>query len=204
MDIDRMVKLAGRIAVFIRILKIACVVLLALCAVSVAWNAAALLDEGIGYGGFQIGGFWLIEPMNYIDPIDIGLSVGRAAEFGIYVVFGLIVLFELDPIVATMREGRPFDASMGRSIRRLAFTLLSIWLVVVVGFYFLDYSLFQFAGGYDGYAPGGGLSGQATSFVNPPDFDLDPALFGAFLILLLLSHAFTYGIELQRLSDETV
>ncbi|MBQ8186935.1 MAG: DUF2975 domain-containing protein [Clostridia bacterium] len=111
--------------------------------------------------------------------------------------FTWAVLGILGKIFRPMSDGRPFDASVSGALRKLAWTVL-------------------------GFGIGGGILESVVRTLQFTAFDvtsllmsekitsctlvteMDTGFIGMFAVLLLLSHVFRYGEELQQLSDETL
>ncbi len=100
-------------------------------------------------------------------------------------------------ILAPMTEGNPFDPTVGKDIRRLAFACLAIGLIKNI---MSAAEVFCALNIYDLNAL---LQNSRIQSVTAA-FRCDLSYVAVFFVLLLMSHIFHYGAELQRLSDETL
>lgn len=102
----------------------------------------------------------------------------------------------LHKILLPMCEGRPFEGGVSDKLRRLGWVSLFAGIVIQVLTYvvtLLEMKLYDLTALF---APG-----VVTGYT--VEFELGGALIAP-VILLLLSHVFKYGEELQRQSDETL
>ncbi len=116
---------------------------------------------------------------------------------GVFVFLTWYALGIFRKILKPMTEGNPFSPSVSKEIRKLAFVSLIIGILQsVVSFIealnaihvFELSSLFQ--------------SSQIQSVTANFEFDVSWVI--VFFVLLLVSYIFSYGEELQKLSDETL
>ena len=102
----------------------------------------------------------------------------------------------LHRILVPMREGRPFDGRVSGTLRKLGWVTLFgglgvevlSWAASLLGLRLYDFS--------EIFAPGV-VTGYSV------DFQVGGALIAP-VVILLLSHVFQYGEQLQRQSDETL
>jgi hypothetical protein len=96
-----------------------------------------------------------------------------------------------------MKEGRPFDRSVGVNIRKIGYASLALGVVQNACLLFNTYAVMHvFRSG--ALHVGGALKSITVNY--SPDL----TCLGTFLVLLLVSHIFNYGAQLQQQSDETL
>ena len=120
------------------------------------------------------------------------ILLGAACAALIYYAFGIIL-----KILEPMTQGQPFAPSVGRHIKKLGYVCLALGAAQNVA-NILDcwnalhtYKLTELT-----------LGPQITSITATYTVDLTFVIL--FFVLLLLSHVFQYGAQLQQLSDETL
>ena len=100
-------------------------------------------------------------------------------------------------ILAPMTQGNPFHPTVGKEIRRLAFASLIIGVIQNIMSAVETLNMLR-------------VFDLNTLFQNSQiqsvtaNFRFDLGFLVVFFVLLLMSHIFTYGEELQKLSDETL
>lgn len=100
-------------------------------------------------------------------------------------------------ILQPMKEGRPFDRGIGENIRKIGYATLAFGIANNLLRFFDTFSVMQVFRDGDIH-----ISGALESITVGYSPDLSCLI--AFLVLLLISHIFNYGAELQRQSDETL
>lgn len=110
----------------------------------------------------------------------------------IYYALGLI-----QKILTPMAEGSPFYPSIGVYIRKLSFACLALGIMQnIMQFLEVLFAIYV----YDLYES---IWNTQVASVTA-NFTFDIGFIVVFFILLLLSYVFSYGEELQKLSDETL
>lgn len=173
-----------------------------------AWICAVVavlvwfLPESAFWGGtesFSIGPLTIeLVPDGMLAPIWIRVSAFESVLLVFIILFfGCRALQILEQILHPMTLGQPFDDSVAPNLKKLA------WLCLIGG----------------GIYEVGGLVYQALllsgrdlmHYFNDTvvksvtvEHELDIWFVAGFILLILLSHVFAYGQQLQQLSDETV
>jgi hypothetical protein len=112
-------------------------------------------------------------------------------------VFLLVCVRLTRKILCPMKEGRPFDLSVGVNIRKIGYASLALGVVQNACLLFNTYAVMHvFRSG--ALHVGGALKSITVNYT--PDL----TCLGTFLVLLLVSHIFNYGAQLQQQSDETL
>ena len=122
----------------------------------------------------------------------LSVLLGVAAAVILCRAFGLI-----RRILQPMTEGRPFDAGTAQNIRKLSYAALLLGLVQNIG------SLLTTAAAVRIYRLTELADLGAVRSVTA-NFHVELGFVIVFFVLLLISHVFRYGAELQQLSDETL
>lgn len=100
-------------------------------------------------------------------------------------------------ILQPMKEGLPFDESVGKNIRKMSYVFLIYGIVGNLGGLlqtFYDSRVFERL-----VAMNDGVIRSVTA-----NYQFDLSFLVVFLVLILISHIFNYGAKLQQLSDETL
>lgn len=100
-------------------------------------------------------------------------------------------------ILAPMTQGDPFHPTVGKEIRRLAFASLIIGVIQNIMSAVETLNMLRV------FDLNTLLQNSQIQSVTA-NFRYDLGFFVVFFVLLLMSHIFTYGEELQKLSDETL
>lgn len=100
-------------------------------------------------------------------------------------------------ILAPMTQGNPFHPTVGKEIRRLAFASLIIGVIQNIMGAVETLNMLRV------FDLNTLLQNSQIQSVTA-NFRYDLGFFVVFFVLLLMSHIFTYGEELQKLSDETL
>ena len=107
------------------------------------------------------------------------------------------IIFHLQNILKPMAEGRPFQAQIAPSIRKIGWLyMISDFLTQVTGCAVSAFTFRQL--GISQLLVNSSISGVSL------DLQFHCNFLVVFGILLLLSYVFEYGQELQQLSDETI
>lgn len=99
-------------------------------------------------------------------------------------------------ILAPMEEGDPFNPSVAKDLKKLAFLFLSLGIVDNLAMFADTLSAIKNFGLTQ--LPAGAITNISANF------ELDLGFLVIFFVLLLASFIFRYGAELQQLSDETL
>ena len=110
---------------------------------------------------------------------------------------GLLYHHWIRKILQPMKEGYPFDRSIGENIRKIGYVTLAVGVANNLVRFFDTFSVMRV------FRSGAIYIGGALESVTV-DYAPDLSCLIAFLVLLLISHIFNYGAELQRQSDETL
>lgn len=141
--------------------------------------------------------------------VELGVAEALVPQFtpGMYAVtlvtllvgtgFSCYTVRLLQKIFAPMAEGRPFDGSVSKMLRKLAWVTL-IFGIVSYGLSVLEESAIFRAFDLPSLLLSDKITSCRLSIVNNGDFPI------FFALLLLLSHIFRYGEALQQQSDETL
>ena len=100
-------------------------------------------------------------------------------------------------ILQPMKEGRPFDRGIGENIRKIGYATLAFGIASNLLRFFDTFSVMRVFRVGEIH-----ISGALESIT--VGYTLDLSCLIVFLVLLLISHIFNYGTELQRQSDETL
>lgn len=100
-------------------------------------------------------------------------------------------------ILQPMMEGRPFHADTAKSIKKLAVLSLVLGGIQNAANAFEPMVVLR-TFGLEGLADSGVIRSVNVNYT------FDTTFIIIFLVLLLISHIFAYGAQLQRLSDETL
>lgn len=161
-----------------------------------------LLPESAFLGGtesFSLGIVTIeLVPDGMLAPIWVRVTAFESVLLAFIMLFvGCRALRIIQQILQPMTLGQPFDGSVAPNLKKLA------WLCLIGG----------------GIAEIGGLAYQVLvlgnrdlmHYFNPTivksiTVDTEPDLWfvGGFVLLMLMSHVFAYGQQLQQLSDETL
>jgi len=111
--------------------------------------------------------------------------------------FGCFVIIVLKRIFHPMAQGKPFDSSVSQALRKLAWAVL-FYGIISTGLDMITnivyYRTFNVASLFDSSVV------SACTMTIKSDY----GFVVWFVLILLLSHIFKYGEELQQLSDETL
>lgn len=103
----------------------------------------------------------------------------------------------LRKILAPMMEGRPFDASVPGELRKAAWVVLACGVVVeLLGM--AERLLATYAYPMDAMLSSAAIADWEVLFT------LDGTFILMFFVMMLLSYVFSYGVQLQKESDETL
>lgn len=97
-------------------------------------------------------------------------------------------------ILLPMTQGQPFAPSVGKDIRKMAFVCLALGIVENIA------NILDTANAVHTYK----LAELINSVSVRPNYLVDLTFLLLFFVLLLMSHIFNYGAQLQQLSDETL
>ena len=120
------------------------------------------------------------------------IVVGDVFAAGIYYALSLV-----RKILQPMMEGKPFDSMVGQNIRKIGFVTLVLGIIQNVAV------LIETIGAVKTFQL---IDMNADAVVRSVtvNYSLDLTFLIVFFVLLLMSHIFNYGTELQQLSDETL
>ncbi|MBR6645562.1 MAG: hypothetical protein IKL21_07365 [Clostridia bacterium] len=163
------------------------------------FNTGTANDDGNGYNIIDISGIRLeISEKFAPDTKEFLVYMGVTTALAIAIVTVIYCMISIiRKILKPMTEGCPFDKSVGYNIRKIANMTIILGLlanafsaVETIGTIFLFRLSELFAEG-------------AVRKVSA-NLSFDVTFFIVYFILLLISHIFIYGTELQKLSDETL
>lgn len=100
-------------------------------------------------------------------------------------------------ILHPMTQGRPFESNMGRNIQKIGYVSIVLGIVQNTGVIMETEAIMHMFHLTD--LTSGGAVHSITA-----NYRFDGSFLVLFFILLLISHIFQYGVELQRQSDETL
>ena len=124
--------------------------------------------------------------------VGIVIILGAVSALLLYYAVGLV-----RKILKPMTEGRPFDSGVGHSIKKLAYVSITLGIAYNIG------AMLQTAAAVKAFDLAV-LSGSDAIRSITANYTLDLNFLIVFFVLLLVSHVFNYGAELQQLSDETL
>lgn len=162
-------------------------------------NTDTVNSDGNGYNIIDINGIRLeISEKFAPDTKEFLVYMGVTTTLAIAIVTVIYCMISIiRKILKPMTEGCPFDKSVGYNIRKIANMTIILGLlanafsaVETIGTIFLFRLSELFAEG-------------AVRKVSA-NLSFDVTFFIVYFILLLISHIFIYGTELQKLSDETL
>jgi len=120
------------------------------------------------------------------------IVVGAVFAAGIYYALSLV-----RKILQPMMEGKPFDSMVGQNIRKIGFVTLVLGIIQNVAVLIETIGAVKTFQLID-------LNADAVVRSVTVNYSLDLTFLIVFFVLLLMSHIFNYGTELQQLSDETL
>ena len=200
---EKLIKTSEKLDFFFKVMQI--VIILAMVIMLIATTALTFMNTG---ASDTISG-----DSKIIDISSIRLEISKEfipdkKEFLIYtwitdilvLAIGTVIYYVVSvirQILQPMKEGCPFDISIGYNIRKIANATILLGIlsnvfsaVCALGTVYLFRISEMFADG-------------AVSKVTA-NLSFDATFFIVYFILLLISHVFSYGAELQKLSDETL
>lgn len=204
MDTKNLISTAKSLNTLFRVIQkaasiAAIVVLCVLAALTIAnaINSSTVIGEGLNK--LSIG------------PITIALTpehtpsnwniLGYSWICGIVAAASLLVLCKglhyLQKILAPMESSNPFHPDTATYIKKLAIVSLILGIIQNVGSWAETYGALYFFGLNQ-------LSSAEMIQSVTANFSLEPSFLILFFLLLLMSYIFTYGAQLQQLSDETL
>lgn len=206
MTVEKMIQTAKKLDIFFKIFSVICTIAMILALVLICLTGALAFDKlppeqqiGMDYNVLDLGMLQLTLSESVVPDKGNILAI-TAADLVMAFVFLLltkILIHCIRDILHPMTEGLPFHGSIAKNTKKLAV------LYLVTG---LFYNCMDFLNGlltvncYD--LQNLFISDSITHLSIMYDFDLDFLVVGA--ILLLLSYIFSYGEQLQQLSDETL
>ena len=120
------------------------------------------------------------------------IVVGAVFAAGIYYALSLV-----RKILQPMMEGKPFDSMVGQNIRKIGFVTLVLGIIQNVAVLIDTIGAVKTFQLID-------MNADAVVRSVTVNYSLDLTFLIVFFVLLLMSHIFNYGTELQQLSDETL
>ena len=128
-------------------------------------------------------------------------NVTGVLECGTFFLSMFVFLYEisiLKKVFHPMEQGSPFDGTVSREIRKVAWIQLGWWIFGITAGNAMYYAMFYKSVDLPSlFSPD-----KVVSCKFSPDMDVKSIL--VFALLMLLSYVFRYGEELQKLSDETL
>lgn len=204
MELGRLASRARKLDIFFKILRriILICIIAELCAMLVLTivNAAkpnAVIGEKLNELDLGPVTFQLTEEHTPDNAAILGYAWACAAPETPIGVAAYIAIGYIRQILAPMREGRPFHADAARKLRSLA--ILSLVLGLVENIAEMVETFFGLrAFGLNSFAGEGFLQAVRANY------SWDFSYIVVFFILLLMAYIFSYGAQLQQLSDETL
>ena len=204
MELGRLCSRARKLDTFFKILRsiiFACIIA-ELCVMTVltivnAVNPGAVIGEKLNELNLGRVTFQLAEAHTPDNAAILGYAWACAVPEAIAGAAACIAIGYIRRILAPMKEGSPFRAGAVRNFRRLA--LLSLVLGIVrnaAGMIKTFFALRAF--GLDSFAGDGFIQAVRANY------SWDFSYIVAFFVLLLMAYIFSYGAQLQQLSDETL
>ena len=204
MDMKKLISMSKKLDTFFKVLqKIAVIGMTVAILVTLILTIANMVNPNVILGeNFNIVdiGSITIELAQELAPdngtiltyVWILVILGSVCAAVISYAFGLV-----RKILQPMIEGRPFDSNVGHHIKKISYVALILGVVQNVA------SLIETIGAVQAFnladlTAGGAVCSITANYT--PDF----SFLVLFFVLLLMSHIFNYGAELQQLSDETV
>ena len=208
---EKLKKTANVLDVIVRVLFWLCIAGAVLAAVAVVLVPLSLSGaQGIigGADGPSLTFFGLTGlDLGYVSLTLNGGLAGRVPEWPCIALLAVLaaaaaaltltVLAALRAILRPMKEGRPFDRTVSKNLRRLSVIALICGGVSSAADYACTLLIFRMVDVTALFDPA-----QVSSVT--VNYRLDLSFLAVFAVLLLLSYIFRYGEELQTLSDETL
>lgn len=204
MNLDKLSTTARRLSVFFRVMQrilgISMIVILCVLAVlTIANHVNPSTVIGTELNVLDIGPI-TIELAEEHTPSNAAIlryawayaALGAAAAFGI-----CLALAWVRRILAPMAQGQPFHPDTARYLKKLAWlslalgVLYNIWQAVEAAVALRSFGL-------DKLMESGVIRSVTVNYT------LEAGFLVIFFVLLLMSYLFSYGAELQKLSDETL
>lgn len=204
MEQKKMEKIAGGLNRFLKVVKIVNLVsgIFALCGLAILMIGYAINPNGIVEPSVHTLGF---------GNLSIEILQGQPQSTAVYVFYhaflilnlltGLFLLYlvcgALQKILVKIVDGEPFHRSISDNIRKIAYVSL-LWGI--------GDQLFQWIFDYFDFRYFGAEQLAQSEMIQSVNFTYRVNLWflAGFFLLLLISHIFRYGSELQQLSDETL
>ena len=162
-------------------------------------NTGTVNSDGNGYNIIDISGIRLeISEKFAPDTKEFLIYMGITAALAIAIVTVIYCMISIiRKILKPMTEGCPFDKSVGYNIRKIAN------MTIILGLLANAFSAVETIGTIFIFRFSELLAEGAVRKVSA-NLSFDVTFFIVYFILLLISHIFIYGTELQKLSDETL
>ena len=184
--------------IMLKIALVTCLVCLLLIGAGVIFDLPGemigTVDQSLGVAPFtfHVTEAYVPDLMNLL-PSIAALTVLAMATCAL----ALVCVKTIRAILAPMKEGQPFHGMISENLRKLGWLSLAMGLVLqameAIGTFAMTYAM-----GLDQLL----LSEKITRVEVGADFDLSVLVIP--LVFFLLSYVFSYGAQLQQLSDETL
>jgi hypothetical protein len=200
---EKLIKTSEKLDFFFKVMQI--VIIIAMVIMLIATTALTFMNTG---ASDTISG-----DSKIIDISSIRLEISKEftpdkKEFLIYtwitdilvLAIGTVIYYVVSvirQILQPMKEGCPFDISIGYNIRKIAN------MTIILGLLANAFSAVETIGTIFIFRFSELLAEGAVRKVSA-NLSFDVTFFIVYFILLLISHIFIYGTELQKLSDETL
>ena len=209
---NKMIKLARILNKLVRVLKVCTIILGVLVllglVVSMVLRNFLIENEYLAnelVSGYTYENFLYLGPISieFLDELSFDISyilsiTWIAVAFSLpYVAITYYTFGVIQKILTPMAEGTPFTSGIGNHVRKLAFAFLGVGIMENVDKLI---GVWETSHYYDLYESI--FSSQVTSIT--ANFNFDFSFLITALIIWLLSYVFSYGEELQKLSDETL
>ena len=196
----KLVRISTVIDTIYKVLQVFCWILLVMSVLAALFMTVAAFISGNISGA---AGMYEVElgQVTFEFAREYSLNFGWVLAFSWFSIPAAIILLVCvrltRRILRPMTEGRPFDHSVGVNIRKIGYASLALGVVQNACLLFNTYAAMHvFRSG--ALHVGGALKSITVNY--SPDL----TCLSTFLVLLLVSHIFNYGAQLQQQSDETL
>lgn len=204
MNIDKLSSTARKLGKFFKILqKIVLVCAIVMLSVLLVLTIANAVNPnaviGTQLNSVDIGGVTLVlaeeltpDNNSILAYVWVYAALGIVSAAVVWIALGYI-----RKILSPMGEGSPFHPETARYIKKLAILSLALGIAQNIGGAVSTLAALKFFG-LDKLVENGVITSVSANFT------LELGFIVVFFILLLMSYIFSYGAELQQLSDETL
>ncbi len=203
---EKFMKIANNLDTVFKILQIIlllCLILLCVCYVIII--AGYMISPELTLKAMESASFEVIISDLSIGLLSDGLDTDKILvyDFLSYISVAVSVCFlyigvkYIRKILSPIKEGLPFQENMAKTIKKFAVFVLIFGVIDNICSFILEYFVIH---GFDiiHLLKGEQISSISISYSLNFDFII------VYFVIMLLSYVFQYGIELQKLSDETL